>query len=99
MYVNLQYFSRSKYKGSEILIFPTDSDQNKEDDSKKRENEARSNNESNFDRESAEDKDRPERIIDIYVEMLNDIALWPTTLTDLMIDYIIRKKPNISEIL
>ncbi|GFQ80735.1 hypothetical protein TNCT_406301 [Trichonephila clavata] len=26
--------------------------------------------------------------------MLNDIALWPTTLTDLRIGYIIRKKPN-----
>ncbi|GFR33545.1 hypothetical protein TNCT_704041 [Trichonephila clavata] len=76
-------------------IIPTDSEQNKGDDNEKKDNEeARSNNESNCDKESEEDKDRPERIIDLDVEMLNDIALWPTTLTDLMIDYIIRKKPN-----
>ncbi|GFQ83739.1 hypothetical protein TNCT_265401 [Trichonephila clavata] len=81
-------------------IIPTDSEQNKGDDSEKKDNEeARSNNESNCDRESEEDKDRPERIIDLDVEMLNDIALWPTTLTDLMIDYIIRKKPNITSVI
>ncbi|GFT50054.1 hypothetical protein NPIL_355861 [Nephila pilipes] len=70
-------------------LIPTDSEQNKGDNE-----EVQSNNESNRDRESEEDKDRPERFIDLDVEMLNDIALWPTTLTDLMIDYIIRKKPN-----
>ncbi|GFQ74067.1 TTF-type domain-containing protein, partial [Trichonephila clavata] len=76
-------------------IIPTDSEQNKGDDNEKKDNEeARSNNESNCDKESEEDKDRPEIIIDLDVEMLNDIALWSTTLTDLMVDYIIRKKPN-----
>ncbi|GFQ89629.1 hypothetical protein TNCT_145851 [Trichonephila clavata] len=58
-------------------IIHTDSEQNKGDDSEKKDNEeARNNNESNCDRESEEDKDRPERIIDLDVEMLNDIALW-----------------------
>ncbi|GFT98424.1 retrovirus-related Pol polyprotein from transposon 17.6 [Nephila pilipes] len=67
----------------------------KGDDSEKGDNEeVQSNNESNRDRESEEDKERPERFIDLDVEMLNDIALWPTTLTDLMTDFIIRKKPN-----
>ncbi|GFQ83389.1 hypothetical protein TNCT_77351, partial [Trichonephila clavata] len=76
-------------------IIPTDSKKNKGDGSEKGDNEeVRSNSESNCDRESEEDKDRPERIIDLDVEILNDIALWPNTLTDLMIDYIIRKKPN-----
>ncbi|GFT86545.1 uncharacterized protein NPIL_644521 [Nephila pilipes] len=76
-------------------LIPTDSEQNKGDDSEKGDNEeVQSNNESNRDRESEEDKDRPERFIDLDVEMLSDIAVWPTTLTDLMIDYIIRKKPN-----
>ncbi|GFU04021.1 uncharacterized protein NPIL_378881 [Nephila pilipes] len=81
---------------SEVRPFiPTDSEQNKGDDSEKGDNEeVQSNNESNRDRESEEDKERPERFTDLDVEMLNDIALWPTTLTDLMIDYIIRKKPN-----
>ncbi|GFU38391.1 dimer_Tnp_hAT domain-containing protein [Nephila pilipes] len=81
---------------SEVRPFiPTDSEQNKGDDSEKGDNEeVQSNNESNRDRKSEEDKDRPERFIDLDVEMLNDIALWPKTLTDLMIDYIIRKKPN-----
>ncbi|GFT76623.1 histone-lysine N-methyltransferase SETMAR [Nephila pilipes] len=81
---------------SEVRPFiPTDSEENKGDDSEKGGNEeVQSNNESNRDRESEEDKDGPERFIDLYVEMLNDIAVWPTTLTDLMIDYIIRKKPN-----
>ncbi|GFT76134.1 hypothetical protein NPIL_24941 [Nephila pilipes] len=81
---------------SEVTPFiPTDSEQNKGDDSEKGDNEeVQSNNESNRDKESEEEKDRPERFIDLDVEMLNDIALWPTTLTDLMIDYIIRKKPN-----
>ncbi|GFR18480.1 hypothetical protein TNCT_144871 [Trichonephila clavata] len=94
MYVNLQYFP--EISTSEVRpIIPTDSEQNKGDDNEKKDNEeARSNNESNYDKESEEDKDRPERIIDLDVEMLNDIALWPTTLTDLMNYYIIRKKPN-----
>ncbi|GFT80077.1 hypothetical protein NPIL_188501 [Nephila pilipes] len=76
-------------------LIPTDSEQNKGDDSEKGDNEeVQSNNESNHDRESEEDKDRPEIFINLHVEMLNDIALWPTTLTHLMIDYSIRKKPN-----
>ncbi|GFU59438.1 hypothetical protein NPIL_426351 [Nephila pilipes] len=81
---------------SEVRHFiPTDSEQNKGDDREKGDNEeVQSNNESNRDRESEEDKDETERFIDLDVEMLNDIAVWPTTLTDLMIDYIIRKKPN-----
>ncbi|GFS54631.1 uncharacterized protein NPIL_85741, partial [Nephila pilipes] len=81
---------------SEVRPFiPTDSVQNKGDDSEKGDNEeVQSNNESNRDMESEEDKDEPERFIDLDVEMLNDIALWLVTLTDLMIDYIIRKKPN-----
>ncbi|GFT69038.1 hypothetical protein NPIL_138191 [Nephila pilipes] len=81
---------------SEVRHFiSTDSEQSKGDDSEKGDNEeVQSNNESNRDRESEEDKDETERFIDLDVEMLNDIALWPTTLTDLMIDYIIRKKPN-----
>ncbi|GFQ74099.1 uncharacterized protein TNCT_132991 [Trichonephila clavata] len=77
------------------LIIPNDNEQNKGDESEKGDNEeVQSNNESNRDRESEEDKDRPERFIDLDVEMLNDIALWPTTLTDLIIDHIIRNKPN-----
>ncbi|GFY44540.1 uncharacterized protein TNIN_332701 [Trichonephila inaurata madagascariensis] len=73
----------------------TDSERNKEDNSEKRDKEkVQSNNESNCDKESEEDKDRTERFIDLDVEMLTDIAPWPTTLTDLMIDYIIRNKPN-----
>ncbi|GFT43184.1 hypothetical protein NPIL_87691 [Nephila pilipes] len=85
-----------KASTSEVRPFiPTDSEQNKRDDSEKGNNEeVQSNNESNRDRESEEDKDRPKIFIDLDVEKLNDIALWPTTLTDLMIDYIIRKKPN-----
>ncbi|GFU07425.1 hypothetical protein NPIL_38241 [Nephila pilipes] len=73
---------------SEVRPFiPTDSEQNKGDDSEKGDNEeVQSNNDSNRDMESEEDKDRPERFIDLDVEVLNDIALWPTTLTDLMID-------------
>ncbi|GFU54317.1 hypothetical protein NPIL_630951 [Nephila pilipes] len=60
---------------SEVRPFiPTDSEQNKGDDSEKGDNEkVQSNNESNGDRESEEDKDRPERFIDLDVEMLNDI--------------------------
>ncbi|GFT32075.1 hypothetical protein NPIL_671851 [Nephila pilipes] len=85
-----------KASTSEVRPFiPTDSEQKKGDDSEKGDNEeVQSNNESNRDRESEEDKDRLERFIDLDVEMLNDIALWPTTLTDSMIDYVIRKKPN-----
>ncbi|GFT36761.1 hypothetical protein NPIL_300031 [Nephila pilipes] len=84
---------------SEVRPFiPPDSVQNKGDDSEKWYNEeVQSNNESNRDMKSEEDKDRPERFIDLDVEMLNDIALWPTTLTDLLIEItsnIIRKKPN-----
>ncbi|GFT53759.1 hypothetical protein NPIL_578001 [Nephila pilipes] len=80
---------------SEVRPFiPTVNEQNKGDDSEKEDNEeVQSNNESNRDREREEDKDRPERFIDLD-EMLNDIDLWPTTLTHLMIDYIIRMKPN-----
>ncbi|GFT74091.1 hypothetical protein NPIL_386521 [Nephila pilipes] len=84
---------------SEVRPFiPSDSVQNKADDSEKGDNEeVQSNNESNRDMKSEEDKDRPERFIDLDVEMLNDIALWPTTLTDLLIEITsntIRKKPN-----
>ncbi|GFT63800.1 dimer_Tnp_hAT domain-containing protein [Nephila pilipes] len=81
---------------SEVKPFiPTDSEQNKGDDSEKGDNEeVQSNNESNHDRESEKEKDRPERFIDLDVEMLNDIALWPTTLTDLMLNYSIKKKTN-----
>ncbi|GFU42220.1 uncharacterized protein NPIL_350251 [Nephila pilipes] len=81
---------------SEVRLFiPTDSEQNKTNDSETGDNEeVQSNNESNRDMESEENKDKPERFIDLDVEMLNNIALWPMTLTDLMIDYIIRKKPN-----
>ncbi|GFQ90151.1 uncharacterized protein TNCT_323071 [Trichonephila clavata] len=77
-------------------IIPPDSEQNKGDDNEKKRTmkKLEAIMESNCDKKSEEDKDRPERIIDLDVEMLNDIALWPTTLTDLMIDYIIRKKPN-----
>ncbi|GFU18915.1 hypothetical protein NPIL_110051 [Nephila pilipes] len=71
------------------------SEQNKGDDSEKGDNEeVQSNYESNRDRESEENIDRPERFIDLDVEMLNDIALWPTTLRDLMIGYINRRNPN-----
>ncbi|GFT82105.1 hypothetical protein NPIL_98281 [Nephila pilipes] len=79
---------------SEVL-FPLTVNKMKEPTVKKGDSEeVQSNNESNRDRESEADKDRPERFIDLDVERLKDIALWPTTLTDLMIDYIIRKKPN-----
>ncbi|GFT32664.1 hypothetical protein NPIL_517821 [Nephila pilipes] len=62
---------------SEVRPFiPPDREQNKGDDSEKGDNEeVQSNNESNRDRESEEDKDRPERFIDLDVEVLNDIAL------------------------
>ncbi|GFR00662.1 hypothetical protein TNCT_362981, partial [Trichonephila clavata] len=71
-------------------IIPTDCEQNKGDEYEKGDNEeVQSNKESNRD---SEDKDRPAKLIDLNVEMLNDIAVWPTT--DLMIEYIIRKKPN-----
>ncbi|GFT46486.1 hypothetical protein NPIL_132901 [Nephila pilipes] len=54
---------------SEVKPFiPTDSEQNKEDDSEKGDNEeVQSNNESNRDMESEEEKDRPERFIDVDV--------------------------------
>ncbi|GFR31339.1 hypothetical protein TNCT_515201 [Trichonephila clavata] len=79
-------------------IIPTDNEQNKGDDSEKGDNEeVRSNNESNRDRESEEDKDRPERIID--PEMLNDIALWPATLTDLRLTISLERSRITSAIL
>ncbi|GFU28839.1 uncharacterized protein NPIL_502171 [Nephila pilipes] len=79
---------------SEVRPFiPTDSEQNKGDDSEKGDNKEAVMSQITIGKVK-KDKDRPERFIDLDVEMLNDIALWPTTLTDLMIDYIIRKKPN-----
>ncbi|GFT26724.1 hypothetical protein NPIL_556301 [Nephila pilipes] len=58
-----------KASTSEVKPFiPTDSEQNKEDDSEKGDNEeVQSNNESYRDRESEEEKDRPERFIDVDV--------------------------------
>ncbi|GFU25323.1 hypothetical protein NPIL_484201 [Nephila pilipes] len=56
------------------LFIPTDSEQNKGDDSEKGDNEeVQSNNESNRDMESEEEKDRPERIIDldVYLQSTN----------------------------
>ncbi|GFW10066.1 hypothetical protein TNCV_4208311 [Trichonephila clavipes] len=55
--------------------------------------EFQSNNESNRDKESEADKDRPEKFTDLHLEMLKDVALRPTSLTDLMIGHINRKKP------
>ncbi|GFW10097.1 hypothetical protein TNCV_4208601 [Trichonephila clavipes] len=55
--------------------------------------EFQSNNESNRDKESEADKNREEKFTDLHVEMLNDEALRPASLTDLMIGHINRKKP------
>jgi hypothetical protein len=44
--------------------------------------------------ENANAKDMPESRFDVDTEIINDIALWPTTLTDAMLDYILENKPK-----
>ncbi|GFS33017.1 hypothetical protein NPIL_270191 [Nephila pilipes] len=84
---NTLLWAPKNYRAHRQLPTSPNDEQNEGADSEKRDSEeVKSNNESNHDRESEEDKDRPERFIDLDVERLKDIALWPTTLTDLMID-------------
>lgn len=44
--------------------------------------------------EEAEERDSPDKLLNIDIEVINDIALWPTTFSDAIIDHILKHKPK-----
>lgn len=41
-----------------------------------------------------EDRDSPDKLLNIDIEVINDIALWPTIFSDTIIDHILKHKPK-----
>ena len=77
---------------------PIDGEQDEEEEEKEEkeqvENQKVESATEDGDCENTEDRDSPLRRTDLDVKVLDDIALWPTILTDAMIDHILRNKPK-----